>query len=396
MKTADVVIIGGGCMGASVAYHLTRLGITDVVLIEREPALGAGSTGRNAGGVRHQFSHEANVRLSIESIRLFEHFEDEIGYPLDFYQDGYLFLLASLANVDSFARGIEVQTKLGVDVAWLDPGDVVRYAPGVVVDDIRAATFCARDGIADPHGVTQGFANAARRAGMELWLDTTVTGIRLDRDEVAGVETSRGDIATRTVVNAAGPWAKAIGALAGVTLPIEPLRRHIFIAQPPSAQGWERAGVRTAPASRIMVIDFETTFYFHREGPNLLFGMGDPDEVTGGYDTTVDWDILEKVEPVATRRLPVLADAQITHAWAGLYEVTPDALPIIGPAGAVAGLYIIGGFSGHGFMHAPAAGRVVADLIAGRDPGTVAAPFAFDRFSAAGEHGALAVETNVV
>jgi len=391
-----VVIVGGGCMGASVAYHLARCGITNVVLVEREPALGAGSTGRNAGGVRHQFSHEANVRLSLESIRLFEHFEEEIGYPLDFHQDGYLFLLSSPASAASFARGVEVQTKLGVDVVWLEPDDVAEHAPGVAVDGVHAATFCARDGIADPHGVTQGFANAARRAGVELWLDTAVTGIRILDGAVAAVETTRGEIATRTVVNAAGPWAKQIGALAGVVLPIEPLRRHIFIAQPPSDSGWIRDGVRTAPTSHIMVIDFETTFYFHREGPNLLFGMGDPGERAGGFDTDVDWDLLEHVEPVATRRLPVLADAQLTHAWAGLYEMSPDALPIIGPVEAVGGFYVIAGFSGHGFMHSPAAGRVLADLITGRDPGMETAPFRFDRFTDSRLRRAAAGEANVV
>ena len=392
---ADVVIIGGGCMGASVAYHLARLGVTNVVLVEREAALGAGSTGRNAGGVRHQFSHESNIRLSLESIRLFEHFEEEIGFPIDFHQDGYVFLLSSNAGVEAFRESWLLQSRLGVDVEWLDAGEASRFVPGLKVEGVQAATFCARDGICDPNGVTMGFAKAAQKLGVEIERDTEAEGIRVEGGRITAVETTRGTIATRTVVNSAGPWAKRVGLMAGVRIPVEPLRRHIFIAEPPRQGGWERGGpggTRAAPASRIMVIDFDTTFYFHREGANLLFGMGDPDE-RPGFDTTVDWAVLEKIAPVAERRLPVLAsDVAIAHAWAGLYEMTPDAMPIIGSAHEPEGLYVIAGFSGHGFQHSPAAGRMLADLISGRDPQCDLTPFALDRFerpAAAGEIGVV-------
>jgi sarcosine oxidase subunit beta len=393
-EASDVVIIGGGCMGASAAFHLARAGITDVVLLERERALGSGSTGRNAGGVRHQFSHEANVRLSIESIALFERFEEVVGSPIDFHQDGYLFLLSRPAQVEAFREAVAMQRRLGVDVEWLDPDDAGRRAPGVHTGDVLAATFGARDGICDPHGVTMGFAQAAQRAGVRLRRNTTVTGIRVGRGQIAAVETEDGPIATRVVINAAGPWARQVGQMAGVTLPIDPLRRHIFLAEPPANGGWPHGGSGGAPAApsdRVMVIDLESTFYCHREGAHLLFGMSDPAE-TPGFDITVNWDVLTRIAPVAARRMPALTDVAIARAWAGLYEMTPDAMPIIGPAGGVGGFYVIAGFSGHGFQHAPAAGRLLADVIAGRDPGFDLTPFAFERFS----HGTPRGEANVV
>jgi sarcosine oxidase, subunit beta len=367
------VIVGGGCMGASVAYHLARRGITDVVLLERENMLGTGSTGRNAGGVRHQFSNAANIRLSIESIGLLERFADEVGHPIDFHQDGYLFLLSTPASVDTFKQNVALQRSLGVDVQWLDAEEAVRLAPGLNGDGVIGATFCRRDGIADPNGVTMGFAKAAQAAGVTVERDTEVTGIRVEARRVSAVHTTRGTIDTPVVVNAAGPHARPVGRLAGVDLPVDPYRRHIFIA---TVNPGEAAGV---PQSHIMVIDFDTTFYFHREGAGLLFGMGDPSE-TPTFDTTVQWDFLPAVIDVAVKRLPALADAAISHAWAGLYEVTPDANPIIGAAPGVDGLFLINGFSGHGFQHSPAAGRILADVIAGRDPQFDLTPFAAGRF----------------
>jgi sarcosine oxidase subunit beta len=397
-ETADAVIIGGGCMGASTAYHLTRLGMNNLVVVEREPLLGMGSTGRNAGGVRHQFSNESNVRLSIESIRLFERFAEEVGYEIDFYQDGYLFLLSSEENVSAFMRSVEMQRRLGVEVDVLTPGQARELAPGLEVEGVLAATFCSRDGIADPNGVTMGFAKAAQAAGARIHRDTEVTGITLEGSRVRAVETNRGVISTDRVVNAAGPYARNIGRMVGLDIPVLPYRRHIFITEPLSSrQGTGGSGPNYAyglsvPDSRIMVIDFETTFYFHREGAGILFGMADSDEPPS-FDMTVSWDFLERVTQVAMRRLPRLADAAISHAWAGLYETTPDAMPVIGPDKELEGFFMITGFSGHGFQHSPAAGRILAEMIAGISPaGIDTSPFAFDRFRAArSEH-----ESNVV
>jgi sarcosine oxidase subunit beta len=387
-RTADVVVVGGGCMGASVAYHLTRRGITDVVLVEREKLLATGSTGRNAGGVRHQFSNEANIRLSLESIRLLERFADEVGQSIDFHQDGYLFLLSSPASVDVFRRNVALQRSLGVDVEWLDAAGAARLAPGLDATGVIAATFCARDGIADPNGVTMGFAKAAQAAGAAIERDNEVVSLRVDSGRIAAVETTRGTIETRVVVNAAGPHARAIGRMAGLDVPVDPIRRHIFIATNPEPNNPEpgtpnpepRNPEPAWPHSRIMVIDFDTTFYFHREGAGLLFGMRDPDE-TPTFDMTVQWDFLPKVIDVAVRRLPALADASVSHAWAGLYEMTADGNPIVGQAREVGGFFLINGFSGHGFQHSPAAGRIVADLIAGRDPAFDVTPFALERFA---------------
>lgn len=375
-RSADVVIVGGGCMGASVAYHLARRGVTDVVLLEREKLLASGSTGRNAGGVRHQFSNAANIRLSIESIALLERFKDEIGYEIDFHQDGYLFLLSTAASVETFRQNVALQRSFGIDVEWLAADEAARLAPGLSTDGVLGATFCRRDGIADPNGVTMGFAKAAQAMGTTIERDTEVTGITVDRGRVSGVDTTRGAIAAPIVVNAAGPHARAIGRMAGIDVPVDPYRRHIFIAQPASP-------LRAAalPASKIMVIDFETTFYFHREGAGLLFGMSDPGEPST-FDTTVRWDFLAQATDIAVMRVPALADASISHAWAGLYEMTPDANPIIGPARDVPGFFLINGFSGHGFQHSPAAGRILADLIVGENPAMDLAPFALERLAA--------------
>ncbi len=376
-------------MGCSVAWHLARRGLTNILLIEREAQLAAGSTGRNAGGVRHQFSHPANIALSLESIAMMADFEAQVGWPVDFHRDGYLFLVSKSANEAAFRRNIELQRAHGVDVDWLAPGAAAALAPGIDVTGVRGAAWCADDGVADPNGVTMGFAKGAQAMGVEIVRGTEVNGIDLAGHRVSTVRTSAGNVSTPVVVNAAGPWAKSIGRMLGVDVPVEPERRHIFIAAPARGGSWDAPEWQgRVPRSRVLVIDFETSFYFHREGACVLFGMGDPEE-TPGFDTTVRWDFLPKVTDVAIRRLPVMADAAVSHAWAGLYEMTPDHNAIIGPSADVTGFYTIAGFSGHGFQHSPAAGRVLADVITGRDPHFDLAPFALERFETARAGGEL-------
>lgn len=390
-NTADVVIVGGGCMGCSLAWHLAQRGLTNVVLIEREAQLATGSTGKNAGGVRHQFSHPANIALSIESIQVMADFEARVGTPIDFHQDGYLFLVSKPSNVAIFQQNIALQRGMGVDVQWLSPEDAARIAPGIDVTGVRGAAWCAADGVADPNGVTMGYAKGAQAKGVEIVRETEVTGVTLDGHRITGVQTSRGSISTPVLVNAAGPWAKAIGRYCGVDVPVEAERRHIFIATPERGGSWDAAEWDgRMPRQRTLVIDFESTFYFHREGPGLLFGMGDPDE-TPGFDITVRWDFLPKVTEVAVKRLPAMEHAAVSHAWAGLYEMTPDHNPIIGPSTDVTGFYTIAGFSGHGFQHAPAAGRILADVMTGHDPKFDLSPFAADRFAKATRSGELNV-----
>lgn len=379
-------------MGASVAWHLAQRGMTNVVLVEREPQLATGSTGKNAGGVRHQFSHPANIALSIESIAMMARFEDVVGTPIDFHQDGYLFLLSTAAHVATFLKNVQMQKAHGIDVQWLSPKEAQALAPGLDVTGVKGATYCAADGVADPNGVTVGFAKGAQARGVEVVRETEVIGIRLAGNRVVEVQTSRGAITTPLVVNAAGPWAKSIGRMCGVDVPVEPERRHIFIASPPGGGSWDDgANAGRVPSNKLLVIDFDTSFYFHREGGGVLFGMGDPDEQPG-FDITVRWDFLPKVIEVAMQRLPALADAAVSHAWAGLYEMTPDHNPIIGPSSDVEGFYTIAGFSGHGFQHAPAAGRILADVITGRDPKFDLSPFTTDRFN----QRTVAGEANVV
>jgi sarcosine oxidase subunit beta len=381
-KTAEIVIVGGGVMGASTAYHLAVRGSRDVLLLEREPFFGTGATGRCAGGIRYQFSTEINVRLSQLSLPMLARFEEEIGQPIDLRWCGYLFLISTSADERKFQHNVAMQHRLGVPVEWLSGDEVRARVPQLAADDVLAGTFHAGDGLADPNGVVSGYVQAARRLGARALTDTPVTGIETRGGRIAAVITDRGRVECEVVVNAAGPWSGVLSELAGVPLPVTPVRRQMLTTTPlPELR-------RDFP----FVIDFAQSLYFHPEGEGLLTGMSNPAE-RPGFDQSVDekweWTHLE----AAIARLPLLGRAGRLAGWAGLYEVTPDAHPVFGPVPGLDGYHLVTGFSGHGFMHGPAAGLLAAEFILDGQAQTLdLSSLRYDRFA----EGRLVQEYNVV
>jgi sarcosine oxidase subunit beta len=427
-ETADVVIIGSGIVGSSVAYHLTEQGCTNVLVIEREAHQGKGSTGKSMGGVRAQFSTPVNIEMSRYSIDFFSRFDEVVGYPADYRAHGYLFCATNERQLEYLKANRERQKVLGVqNVELVSPEDIAKFVPQLRVDDIIGGTFCQTDGFVDPHSVMMGFMLKARERGARLWLDTQVTDIEVEdpsdvglspsrrssgsgrssvpdrlgralvppragtepasipiQRRVAGVTTSRGLVSTRIVVNAAGPWAAEVARLAGADLPVEPLRRQLVPTEPFDG----------LPKRFPMVIDMSTGFHFRREGKGILLAWNDPEE-TPGFKTDFDPGFIEKILTRAASRVPPLAEAEVNprRAWAGLYEMTPDHHAIIGPSPNVAGLFFVNGFSGHGVMHSPASGRITADLILhGRSNLVDATQLSVERFAA----GRLLEETAVL
>jgi sarcosine oxidase subunit beta len=350
--TADVVVIGGGIMGASTAYHLARRGCTNVVVLEAGEMFGLGSTGLNAGGIRYQFATKVNVELSKASIGMMERFADEMGQEVGLRRCGYLFMLDRDADLAQFRTNVALQNSLGVPSRVVSAAEIAALAPEVEVDGIIGGTWCPLDGLVDPNGLLQGYVSNARNLGATLLTGAPATGIDVSNGSVRRVVTNAGSIETPTVVIASGPWSAQVGAMAGIDLPIQPIRRQIAVTGP-------IPGLRP---DFPFVIDFSRALYFHREGNGILTGMSNREEAPG-FDTRVDQDWrLHHVEN-AMQRLPLLADAEIVAEWAGLYEVTPDDQPILGRIPHVNGLLVCAGFSGHGLMHGPAAGMLMAEEI---------------------------------
>lgn len=351
----DVVIVGAGIVGSSIAWHLTQAGCTNVLVIERETRQGLGSTGKSMGGVRAQFATEPNIRMSLYSIPFFARFEEETGTPSGYKPHGYLFLAASATHLAYLRANQQRQVALGLRaVQMLAPDDIRSMLPQLRSDDIVGGSFCSTDGFVDPHSVMMGFMSQAIERGARLWRGVEVTGIAIQSGAVAGVETTRGHVATRTVVNAAGPWAGAIAIAANVSLPVQPLRRMLVPTQP----------FPGLPHPLPMVVDMSTGFHFRPEGRGLLMAWNDPSE-TPGFNTTFDPAFVETILTHAVHRVPAFADLEVDprRAWAGLYAMSPDHHAILGPAPELTGFYCANGFSGHGVMHSPATGRILADLI---------------------------------
>jgi len=348
-QTADIVVIGGGVMGASAGYYLARRGAR-VTVLEAEPMFGMGSTGLNAGGFRHQFSTAVNIEMSKLSMSILAGFEEQLEQPVAVNACGYLFLLDSAEDVATFERNVALQRQHGVMTRWLTLDEVAQLVPQCALDGIVAATFYEGDGLVDPSAILQGYVRGATRAGATLRTGVRVTGARRDGQRVVSLNTTDGEISGDRFLLAAGPWSGTVGGYFGIDVPVRPIRRQIAVTAP-------IAGItRRFP----FLIDFGQSLYFHYEGGGLLTGMSNHREAPG-FDTSVDEAWREVHVEAALRRLPVLGDAEIASEWAGLYEVTPDDQPILGRLPQLDNLFACTGFSGHGLMHGPAAGLLMAE-----------------------------------
>ncbi len=370
-RAADIVIIGAGAIGTSIAYHLARRGARDVVVLERD-TVGAGSTSKAAGGIRVQFGTPVEIEFSQRGIAFFQRFEDEMGVPCDFHQEGYLFVVTDEPTLARFRANVALQQSLGADVRIIAPDDARALVPALVVDDVLAAVWGPTDGYASPNDVVQAYAAQARARGVRILEETEVTGLRVEGGRVTAVETAAGAIATRLVVNAAGPWAPLVGRMAGLRLPVDPRRRHIFVTD-------AFDGVRHPLP---LVTDTGTGFYCRSEQGAILMSPGDIGDTTAS-EAEVDWSAREGAVEKAVRRIPALEGARVRHAWAGLRPLTPDGRAILDWAPGVDGLFLAVGFCGHGFQHSPAVGETVSEWLLDGRPRIDCADLRLDRFSTA-------------
>ena len=351
-KTASVVIVGGGVVGCSIAYHLAKRGQRDVVVLERE-TVGSGTTSKAAGGIRLQFPTETEIRCSIESIRLIDRFADEFGVDIGYRRIGYLFLISTTADLEAFRGRMALQRRLGVDVREISPREAQAMVPALRVDDLVAAVWGPQDGMAGPAEVTNGFARRARELGARIVEGVEVTAIDLEGGRVGGVQTSQGAVAAPVVVNAAGPTAARIGRLAGVALEVHPRRRHIFFTEP----------FPEIPGPIPLTHDRASGLYFRKEMEQLLLSPGDVEDIGEDFAVPVDRRRIEETVEKALHRIPIVEKARIAGGWAGLRPLTPDEHAIIGWAPGVEGFFLAVGFCGHGFQHSPATGRYVSEWL---------------------------------
>ena len=355
METAEVAIIGGGIVASSIAYHLTAAGCKNVLVIERESAQGKGSTGKSMGGVRAQFSTPVNIQMSLYSIPFYASFEERLGHPCGYRPQGYLFCATSDAHLKYLRANYEKQISLGLkDVRMISAPEIRGNFPQLRSDDIVGGSFCSSDGFVDPYSAMIGLMTWAADHGAKLWKNTTVTGVQQDRNGVTAVETTRGTVSTRNVVNCAGAWATSIAKIVGIDLPVEPLRRMLVPTEP----------FDEFPHTAPMIIDMSNGFHFRPEARGFLLAWNDPEE-TPGYKIDFEPSFIEKILTRAADRVPVFENLAVNpkRAWAGLYEMTPDHHPVLGAVPTVPGFFLANGFSGHGVMHAPATGKILAEIM---------------------------------
>ena len=352
----EIVIVGGGVIGCSIAYHLARRGLSDIVVVERN-TIGSGSTSRAMGGIRQQFSTEPNIKLGMYSVGFFEHFRENMGLApddsdLNFHQDGYLFLLTREQDWQVFQENVALQKRLGLGVELLTPHEAAEICPGLYTDDLLGATYCPTDGHGSQHEVTQIFARCAREAGVRFWENCPVTSLQHQNRQILAVETERGTLRPRLVIGCAGAWSGLLGGMAEVDIPVEPLRRTLFYSEP----------FYEIPAHIPMTVDVGTGFHFRREGPGVLLAEAKQAQLPD-FDITTDWPWLDTVVEHAMARMPCFERLQIRTGWSGLYDNSPDHTAIIGAVPEYDNFLVATGFSGHGFMQSPATGLLMAELI---------------------------------
>ena len=367
-KTAEIVIVGGGIIGTSIAYHLAQKQAKGVVLLEKG-MLGEGSTAKCAGGIRAQFSTEINIRFSLESFKTWNHFQEIMEGELDFKKVGYLFLATTEDEWAVFQSNSALQHKFGIPVELLSPKEIQYRWPYLRVDDLRGGTYCAWEGYAGPYEALSGFARGGRRGGVKIFEETEVTQVLRNGNQVAGVRTRRGDISAPLVVNAAGPYAGEVGKMAGAEVPVQPFRRQLFFTGP----------FPHIPDPIPLVIDFHRAWYFRREGAGLL--ISGPKDSFPSFNLNVDYEAMVEVAENSMYRVPIMEKAEIDRGWAGSYEISPDNHAILGEFPGLKGFFLANGFSGHGFQHSPAVGRVMAELILGEKPSIDISCLSVERFA---------------
>jgi len=374
-RSADVVIIGGGVVGCSLAYHLALRGLRDVLVVERD-AVGSGTTSKAAGGIRAQFSTETEIRFSLESIAVFERFVEEFGLDPGYRKIGYLFLISDRDDLAGFQERMALQRRLGVDVRLISPEDARALVPALHVDDLIGAVWGPQDGMAGPAEVTAGYARRARELGARIEEGVDVTAVVVEHGRVTGVRTAQGDVGTRIVINAAGPTAARVAKLAGVGIPVLPRRRHIFYTEP----------FPEIPGPVPLTTDRASGFYFRKEMDQLLLSPGDVEDIGADLAVPVDWSRVEETVEKALHRLPIVEKARVAGGWAGLRPLTPDDHAIIGWAPGVEGFFLAVGFGGHGFQHSPATGRHVAEWLVEGKPSLDLSLFDPARFARGAGH----------
>lgn len=380
----DVVVVGGGVMGASAAFHLAEAGVS-VVLIEKSE-LASGSTSKAAGGVRANFSDELNVAIGARSLGLLADFNTRPGQEIDLHRPGYMFALTRQEDVELFERSMAIHHQFGVRSEMLTPEQAHAKNPILNVDDVLAAHITPDDGYCTPESVVMGYASGARRHGATVLTNVEATGITVVGGEITAVQTSAGEVKTSAVINCAGAWSPAIGAMVGLDLPVKPLKRELLITEPLSAD------FDDVPADMPMTIDYATSLYWHREGKGLLMGFSDK-TTDYGWDLTRDPSFPEKLAELAFHRAPRLLEVGVGRGWAGYYDVAPDHNAILGEYSGVSRMLYATGFSGHGFLQGPAIGEILRDLYLGKTPFVDISPMSADRFANGGQ---LRPEANIV